>query len=52
MAQVTIETRTEAEAAKAGNVYQYRALCECGYKSRWSHQWKAEESAENHVCYA
>jgi hypothetical protein len=46
--------RTEAEAAKSGNVYTARAECvadnNCTYKSRWSHQWKAEEAAAAHTC--
>lgn len=48
----TIETRTEAAAAKAGNTYTARAVCTCGYKGKWTGLWHAEDLQATHKCYS
>lgn len=47
---VTIESRSEAAAAKKGNVYTKRPVCTCGYKGKWTNLGHAEDLATAHNC--
>ena len=46
----SIETRSEAAARKAGNVYTARPVCDCGYRGKWTGRGHAEDLFEIHDC--